>query len=841
MKLTRRKIWLAAALLVGAAVALPSLVHFKVRRVSSIMSHALGRDVTLGAASLRLLPRPAFELHYVTIGEDSSFGAEPMMTAPLVVASLRLSSLWRGRLDFSSISFRESDGVAPSMNLVRRSDGQWSLPSLMRSAQAVPAPAGTSAPDAPAQFPYVEVLSGRLNFKSGVEKKVVALTDADFAFWAASDQEWHARMKARIIRTDASLSDTGTLQLEAAIRRGPAQLGNAPTLHLQARLRDAQLGQLSALVYGRDRGWRGAADIDVTVAGPLARPNLVLRSSVDDFRRFDLAAAQPLRLQAMCSGQLDPARESLEDFKCEAPSGGGQIVLSGSVAGMASPNYSLRARLHSVPVAAAVSFLRRVKRDVPADLGARGIIDAELLVSRLENGSSLYSGHGTISDLKIMSGNGDLQFPEVKVEMGSAGKSAGFRITAGPLNVALGGDRPASLSGQFDGAGYRVALSGPVAIEDAVRAARMFGLPAPGYPLHGGAGIHLQVAGLWAGFAPPEITGTAQLSGVSAGLAGVGVPLHITAAQLELTPSVATLRNISGTFPGGPVFSGTVQVPRGCGHPQDCVAVFNLRSAELDLSRVRLALAAQAQSPWYRVFTPAAPAPSFFGRVRATGHLSLSRLAIHSLVATRVEANASLDNGVLQLDSVDAQIFGGRHRGAWSADFSGPEPRYSGRGRVLRALPVQAAPWIADDCCSGAVDFTFTVYLAGTGSAELLRSATADIDFTWRNGALNRFALPVRLPRVGPSESAGALHFAQFTGHAALRQSSLELTRSRMRARTGLYRVSGTVSPDRRLALMLASNSGQYSIGGTLDAPIPLLEGPRASTHLSGKLGPGTY
>src|SRR5881227_854963 len=116
MKVSRRRNIAITVLVVLAALAAPFL-PFPGQRVGYASARALGRPVTVGSASLRLLPQPAIELQNVTIGEDPAFGAEPMMTAPAVVATLRLSSIWQGRLEFGSISFQESDGVAPSFNL----------------------------------------------------------------------------------------------------------------------------------------------------------------------------------------------------------------------------------------------------------------------------------------------------------------------------------------------------------------------------------------------------------------------------------------------------------------------------------------------------------------------------------------------------------------------------------------------------------------------------------------------------------------------------------------------------------------------------------------------------
>ena len=102
------------------------------------MSEALGRPVYVGGMQLRLLPMPGIVMSDFTVDEDPAFGYEPALHAASVVASLRLSSLWRGRLEVSRISLDEA-----SLNLVRNSAGQWSVDSmLLRASQISNAPTG---------------------------------------------------------------------------------------------------------------------------------------------------------------------------------------------------------------------------------------------------------------------------------------------------------------------------------------------------------------------------------------------------------------------------------------------------------------------------------------------------------------------------------------------------------------------------------------------------------------------------------------------------------------------------------------------------------------------------
>src|SRR5690348_7108768 len=208
------------ALVVGALLLvffLPSFVNLgRYRlRIASAISAAVGRPVYVGNVSFRLLPEPGFDLTNVSIDDDPAFSAEPVVHADDVVAVLRLTSIWRGRLEIAKLSFTDV-----SVNLVRRSDGAWNIETLMsRAAQTPSAPTAALRPEIRPRFPYISASRARLNFKTGVEKRVWTLGDADLSFWQASENEWAARLEAVPLRTDSNLSDTGRILAEGRIRR----------------------------------------------------------------------------------------------------------------------------------------------------------------------------------------------------------------------------------------------------------------------------------------------------------------------------------------------------------------------------------------------------------------------------------------------------------------------------------------------------------------------------------------------------------------------------------------------------------------------------------------------
>ena len=184
-----------------------------------------------------------------------------MLRAPEVTAVVRLTSLVRGRLDIARLELTE-----PSLNLVRRQDGRWNWEALLERTERTPlAPTAKSKTEARPGFPYIEAASGRINFKAGQEKKPYALLNADFALWQESENTWGARLKAEPLRTDMNLSDTGLLRMNGTWRRA-VSLRETP-LQFSLEWDRAQLGQLTKLVSGNDKGWRGEVRLDAELSG----------------------------------------------------------------------------------------------------------------------------------------------------------------------------------------------------------------------------------------------------------------------------------------------------------------------------------------------------------------------------------------------------------------------------------------------------------------------------------------------------------------------------------------------------------------------------------------------
>jgi len=280
-------------------------------RVSESIAQAVGRHVEIGSLHLRFFPRPGFSLDNLVVHDDPAFGAEPLLRAPDVTAWLRVGALLHGRIEVASLSLGNA-----SLNLTRDNHGKWNIEDLVeRTAHTSLAPTAAGKANEGPSFPYIEATRTRINFKEGAEKIHFALTGAEFGVWQDSRDTWGMRLKATPIRTDANLTDTGTIDVSGVWRRA-ARVQQTP-LELSFAWKQGQIGQLSKLIYGVDKEWRGAVAISGTAIGTPEKLKVAVDGSLEDFRQRSVLGLGELQLAAHCAAEFNFPSRGVSNLDCE--------------------------------------------------------------------------------------------------------------------------------------------------------------------------------------------------------------------------------------------------------------------------------------------------------------------------------------------------------------------------------------------------------------------------------------------------------------------------------------------------------------------------------------------
>lgn len=806
--------------------------------VSNALSQALGRPVTVQGVSIQTFPQPGLLLSGVVVADDPSVSAEPMLRADEVLATIRVTSLWRGRLEIATLKLRY-----PSVNLVRTNDGRWNLESLLERVRQIPsAPTAKVRPETRPRFPYIEADTGRINLKIGQEKKAFAFNDADFSLWLASEDEWHMRLRARPIRTDANLTDTGTIKMEGAWRRASA-LHETP-FQLRVWWEDGQLGQLSSLIYGRDHGWRGSLRASATAEGMPDDLKITTDARVQDFRRYDIASSESLSLQAHCDAHYSLSQHAVSGFSCQSPMGAGLLHATGNFGITPKQDLDLTISAENISAQFLAALLRHTKKNVPQDLTASGIVSVALTVRSGDDGERVWAGNGQSSALKIQSSvlgepllvdatkwhligpsPANPSLPVSKPKKSRTSRDVLPQQTDGafvfePVSLNLGGAAPAVLSGWFGREQYLSELKGEADIERLVQVGRLLGIPTVAAELTGMAKGYLDVSGTWTDFAVPIITGGAQLRAVTAKLNGVASPLKIQSAQFTADQESVSLSKASGSFVdvrSALDFSATW--PRNC-EPQQradqprCGMIFELKADQLNVDEVNSLLNPKAQKrPWYAAIanTVMGSSRKSLPEINATGHFTAGKVVMKTLTAGHVTGNVNITPAGFTLDTINADLLGGKFVGDISADFTNGTPTYSSAGNLVTVAIGNVASLMHDSWGSGKVTASYRGSASGWNADDLIASAKGTSSFQWRDGTLHHISLDA------PEKP---LQFKLFAGTLRLNKGILSISESKLQALRSIYLVSGTASLGRDLELKLSRDGApSFSVSGTLDKP----------------------
>ena len=830
MKFWRSRFWrskrgvltVCVVVLLALFLIRPGVNRLRARIVNSI-SLALGRQVDVAAVNLRLLPRPGFELENFVIHDDPAFSAEPMLRAQEVTASLRIISLLRGRLEISRLNLTE-----PSLNLVRNKEGHWNLENLIeRTAKIAVAPTSKAKTERRPGFPYIEADRGRINFKFGAEKKPYALTEADFALWQDSENAWGMRLKAQPVRTDFNLSDTGMVSVSGSWQRA-ASLRDTP-LQFSLQWDRAQLGQVTKLTYGNDKGWRGGLKVSATLTGTPANLAIVTAASVEDFRRYDIFGGGDLRLAIACDGHYSTVDRVLSEVGCNAPVGDGTVTLAGRVDHpFSSRNYDFALTARDLPIQSLISLARHAKQGVPDDLIAAGHLNGTV---KLRHGADsqlsevAWEGKGETSGFEVESKVTKTELVLGKVPLSVSpvadSKSATTRqivaspletcLVVGPFNLPLGRPAPAVLRGWASRSGYGFAVRGDAQLQRVLQVARTVGIPAPQTAAEGLAKIDLQIAGVWSGFAAPRATGKAQLRSIRADVRGLNAPLEIASANLTLAADQVSVQNLTAAI-ADTSWQGSLTLPRPCAAPESCSVHFDLHADEIATDRLNQLINPHVRKqPWYGFLSSSAAGVPYLLTVHAMGKLTVDHVVVRKLIGNRVSANVELNKGKLRVSDLRGDVLGGKHVGEWEADFTAKPPEYSGSGTLERVSLDQLSASMNDDWITGSATASYRVKTSGLDATELFASAVSTLKLDARDGVLSHIAL---------TEGTGPLQMQRLTAQLALHNGKFEIQEGKLDTPTGMFQVSGTASLTRVLNLKLTREGATgFNVTGTLTEP----------------------
>ena len=828
------------------------------RSLSARLAASFGRPVEVAHFGFTLFGGPQFEADSVTVAEDPRFGQEYFLRAERLTARVRWAALLHGRMEFDRLSLSH-----PSLNLVRSADGQWNVETWLPPANA-PMPHQLYRPsaDLPTQASRIDIEAGRINFKKGAQKLPFALVDLAGSLNRQNAGRWSLDLQAHPMRAPILLQTSGTFRLQGTIGGTSARLQPAD---LRLSWQAASLADAARLAAGTDYGLRGLLDADFTAR--IGRPEGGRLGGIwkidgglhlQAIHGWNVAAradnpALNVKLGAVWS-PVEP-RLTIEHWLAETP----HSTFAGEASVEWSDGFYPRVRLLGSRIGFpdlvnwSHAFLTGEPEDL--DIAGRASVNAEfagwpLRIESLtmdSDGASVRSNSAALPPIRIGPvqvswTHSTLVLAPVAVRLSSPAPNRAPRAVKAEMapdalfhvEGALGPLRAGETLRDWR---YKLTISGQTPrLQDLrnVMAAlgRQFGT---NWTVEGPASLQLVCTG-----ALPRggsaIQGQLDLRNLRLASNAINAPILVSAASVEFSPGERRIQ-IGGAKALGGLWKGSLEH-----RAPNADWRFDLSADRMDIAELGRALG-QSPSLLYRILPFASPLVGASGlaqqteaaieHVNAQGHVHIDELALAAVRLESLDATADLRRGTLTLSRAQAQLYGGRVRGEFSAAL-GSELRYTFRGQVDRTdLSALAGLTSARNGFGGIGSGEVEFAARGFGRQALLASLEGEGFLHVQDASLDLSDLPLE-PTDSTLRDIAGNRFRSSTVSFRVEGGRIRVDPWLLSGRQRQLEIIGDIDFSHRLnmqvrsvpsSLGLASASESpapddlWVIGGTLDAP----------------------
>jgi uncharacterized protein involved in outer membrane biogenesis len=846
---TRRRTWLrrfAIAFFVWLAAHLILVGFMSTRRVQRAfgarISAAFGRPVEVSNFEVSILEGPRLVANYVTVSEDPRFGREHFLRAERLTAGLRWTALLRGRLEFDTVSF-----TRPSLNLVRNADGTWNLeswlpaPDASRGAPASPAPRQTL-------LTRINIDTGRINFKRGVDKHPFAFTGVEGFVARDSSGHWRVDLEATVMRAGVTVQEPGTLRLRGRIGSAASRLQPA---ELVFTWQEASLSDALRLARGHDYGVRGNFELDVSASvapssstGPREpavwslQGNLRLR----DVHGWNLAQhTEDPDLNLLVEARWTPQRARVEFSKILLDAPRSNVRASGFLQWAQPQQSDFRILSSGISLNDLLDWYRAFRPGVAPDLSIAGNagLDADLggwplgiHRAALASDGARMTVPGLSDSLRIS--RAVLRWTPAKMELlpiqftlvpaaAPAARPASTRV----FRLGLSGAGTPRVNGNCAAllcADFKLSLAGQMdRLQDFLGVTRAFGWPLDaGWAVDGAASFSITGEGRlfpWA----VNSQGSVRFAGTRLLPPFMNQPVFFKDALLVWSPAPGERRlTLTNSEVFGSRWTGSIS-SRDLG-PWE----FSLSTDRLEIGAVNQWLnPARQQGLFQRLISSAATRRGSaeyedqLGRLRARGQVRVEQLVLAPISLHKLHGTLELDGRKLSFSDAQADFYGGAVRGSFRAELA-LEPKYEAQAKFERVnlAALTAATATLKNLFSGTAAGDLSLSTRGIGRENLLRALDAQGAFEFRDAQFRGLDLAESF-RAGAARP-GLSSFRSAFVRLNLTAGKFQLEELRLALPAAQWDAEGTVDFARQLDIRLhsvAPPSPAFRLIGPLSAP----------------------
>ncbi len=662
------------------ALALPAFldVNRYHDRIQADLQKKLNRAVSLGPMHLSILPL-AFRVEDAVIGDDPDFRSpRPFAQAEELYVTAKLMPLLHGDVQMDSLELRK-----PQIELIRNPQGIWNFSSLGHNATAP-----TTAPAAPppqtgtqqaqqqqaaqqAQQQPQAFSIGELRIRDGQ----VALTDLQKrqarAVYDHIDLSLsgYAPGKAFDIDLAAHLPGPGTQKVQLSGKAGPIAEGTLTTMPFDGTFK---LDQVSLAAAQRFLNTQALAGTDAIASGEAKVRNEQGKIASSGSLKLEQTRVRgndigyPISLDYDLSDDLNS--DVIRIAKGNLKLGSTPLSITGTLDTKPTPSQvDLKLSASNVSIEEAARLAAAFGVAFNPGMKISGKMNADI---HAQGAATQPAMNGTLSAQSLNIAGKDLPSP-VQVQAIELALSP-QAIRSNEFTASTGST---SLAAQFMLSNYTspspaVDLGLRTAhaqLAELIDIAKAYGVSAvEGMSGSGTVALDVHAVGPLKNTAAMNFSGNGSIQGASLKTPQITKPLLVQNAGLRFTQNSVVMENFKGSL-GSTNASGTLTL-RNFSAPQ---VQFSLSADRMIVAEWQQMFPTVQPAPQktavFSLVPPAyaaAPEPSLLSRTTGTGTLAIGNIQYDQLVLTNARSNVSLDRGVIRLEPITAELYGGTQTGS---------------------------------------------------------------------------------------------------------------------------------------------------------------------------------
>jgi len=325
-----------------------------------------------------------------------------------------------------------------------------------------------------------------------------------------------------------------------------------------------------------------------------------------------------------------------------------------------------------------------------------------------------------------------------------------------------------------------------------------------------------------------QLSGSGALQNATLKTASLTQPLRIRSANLQFAQNAMNITNLAASL-GSTNASGSLSVANFAA-PRLTFAlnIDKLNVTELEKITSGSPPQKRAGASWSLVpaaeAAPAAGQPSFLESATGNGTIAVGNITYEQTVLTNVHSNVMLNHGVIQLNPLTSQIYGGQESGSVTVDTRPTPMTYAVNAKLTRVDANQLLSSISSvkNTLYGTLAATTNITFATPASGDVVQTLNGTMTMNLANGKIMKLDLPGELSKIGKFGGVtpkGYTAISQMSGTFNIRNGVADTNDMKAALDIGSMAATGTinlVNQDLNMHVTAVLSKGfSQSVGGT--------------------------